>query len=143
MDGILNAVCAQIVGNYADAGMAQRRPAAPLAPWQEKRAKESMDDGACVSLAELAQECGLSVAHFGRAFRGTTGVSPHQWLLSRRIAKAEALLANTRLALSQIALECGFANQSHFTNVFKKFTNDSPGSWRHTLDSPGHDSAAK
>jgi AraC family transcriptional regulator len=93
-----------------------------LASWQEKRAKEMIEarlDGD-ISPAALAQECGLSVSHFARAFRRSTGMAPHQWLLQRRVAKAKQAMRETDAPLVEIAVSCGFADQSHFTRVFSK-----------------------
>jgi AraC-like DNA-binding protein len=56
--------------------------------WQERRAKEMMNSRMDLTLAELAGECAVSVSHFTRAFRHSTGFSPHQWLLAQRISKA-------------------------------------------------------
>ena len=91
-----------------------------LAPWQERRAKEILSanlDGS-VPLKEVARECRLSVSHFSRAFRRTMGVAPHNWLLTRRIEVAKEKLRDTGLSLSDVALACGFADQSHLTRVF-------------------------
>jgi AraC family transcriptional regulator len=70
------------------------------------------------------------VTHFARAFRQSIGASPHQWLLARRIDKAMSLLAGSDLTLAQIALACGFSDQSHLTRVFKVAVGTSPGRWR-------------
>jgi AraC-like DNA-binding protein len=83
-----------------------------------------------ISPAELAQECGLSVSHFARAFRRSTGMAPHQWLLQRRVAKAKQAMRETDAPLVEIAVSCGFADQSHFTRVFSKAAGISPGCWR-------------
>jgi len=103
-----------------------------LAPWQERRAKEIIEanlDGQ-VPLTQLARECGLSTGHFSRAFKDTMGVPPHQWLLRRRIENAMRLLRNQHLSLPEVALACGFSDQSHFTRVFTKLSGTSPGAWR-------------
>jgi AraC-like DNA-binding protein len=103
-----------------------------LAPWQERRAKEILDarlDGG-VSLATLAGACDLSVRHFSRAFRQSTGQSPHRWLLERRLDRARGLLELSAQSLSEIAAACGFANQSHFTRTFTRAVALSPGAWR-------------
>jgi AraC-like DNA-binding protein len=91
-----------------------------LAPWQLKRAGEKLaaNPAGDVSMAELASDCGLSTSHFSRAFRQSTGRSPHQWLMQHRISQAKGLLPDHKLSLSEIALACGFADQSHFTRVF-------------------------
>ena len=83
-----------------------------------------------VPLAELARACKLSPSHFARAFRQTTGRPPHRWLVEQRIEKAKQLLVDTTLSLAQIAQNCGFADQSHFTRVFAQLVQSSPGQWR-------------
>jgi AraC-like DNA-binding protein len=106
-----------------------------LAPWQERRAKEIISanlDG--VPLADVARECRLSTSHFQRAFRRTVGMAPHKWLLSRRIELAKEKLRDDRLPLSDVALECGFGDQSHLTRVFTRLVGTSPGAWRRLLD---------
>ena len=106
--------------------------AGTLAGWQERRAKAMLAENinGNISLAHLAQECRLSVRHFTRAFRASTGVSAHTWLLRLRIEKAKTLLLSSRRALAEIALECGFADQSHMTRVFRRSIGLSPGVWR-------------
>jgi AraC family transcriptional regulator len=107
-----------------------------LAPWQERRAQEVLSanlDGS-VPLKDVARECRLSVSHFSRAFRRTIGVAPHNWLVTRRIEVAKEKLRDTRLSLSNVALACGFADQSHLTRVFTGMVGVSPGAWRRALD---------
>ena len=83
-----------------------------------------------VRINAAARECGLSSGYFTRAFRQTTGVSPHQWLIRKRVERARGLLLGNGLGLADIALVCGFVDQSHFSRVFTKFEGDSPGRWR-------------
>jgi len=107
-----------------------------LAAWQERRAKEILSanlEGE-VSLMDLARECRLSISHFARAFRKSTGLSPHQWLLHRRVEAAKALLNDSKLSLGEIAISCGFADQSHFTRVYTRLYGISPGAWRRQTD---------
>jgi AraC family transcriptional regulator len=108
-----------------------------LAPWQERRAKEMMsaDLEGATSIALLAAECRLSAAHFTRCFRQSTGLAPHQWLLRRRVEVARDMLlqnghSHRRPSLADIGVACGFADQSHFTRVFKRVVGVSPGIWR-------------
>src|SRR5271169_4439228 len=103
-----------------------------LATWQERRAKELMNANlqGDISTVELARECSLSAGHFARAFRHSTGLSPHQWLLRRRIEEAHALLRDGAYTLAEIARACGFADQSHFTKAYTRLRGISPGAWR-------------
>jgi AraC family transcriptional regulator len=103
-----------------------------LAPWQEVRAKSLMSAhlGCDVTLAFLASECKLSVSHFSRSFKQCTGKPPHRWLLLSRIDKAKEFLISAEMPLAQIALMCGFSDQSHFTRVFSRTVGTSPGTWR-------------
>jgi AraC family transcriptional regulator len=103
-----------------------------LAAWQERRAKEFMSANLQrdVSTAAVAAECSLSAGHFARAFRRSTGLSPHQWLLCRRIDEAHGLLRARRLSLAEIARACGFADQSHFTKAYARLRGITPGAWR-------------
>jgi AraC family transcriptional regulator len=103
-----------------------------LAAWQVKRACEKLEAelGGKVPLEEIAAEFGLSVSHFSRAFRTSTGLPPHKWLLRQRVRAAQQLMTVRDLSLSEIAISSGFANQSHFTRVFSSIVGVSPGVWR-------------
>lgn len=83
-----------------------------------------------VTVADIARHCGLSVGHFVSAFKQSTGLTPHHWLIERRVDEAKRLLKHGKLPLAQIALACGFANQSHFTRVFRLTTGFTPAAWR-------------
>lgn len=116
-----------------------------LAGWQERRAKEILEAHltAPVRIGTVAQACRLSCSHFSRAFRLSTGRSPYRWLTSRRIARAEILLRDTQLPLAEIAIGCGFADQSHFSRVFHRAIGMSPGAWRRWQGAQaGHGDAA-
>ena len=129
------------VGTHAATAYGGMRPVVRplrggLAPWQMKRVENTLAANleGDVSLADLANDCGVSVSHFSRAFRQSKGLSPHQWLLRHRIEQAKALLPDRTLSLSDVALSCGFADQSHFTRVFARITGVSPGAWRRDLE---------
>ena len=108
-----------------------------LAPWQLRRACDTMaaELETNHSIGRLAGECGLSSSHFARAFKETTGLAPHQWLTRRRVQRARELLAQTTMELTDIALACGFVDQSHFSRVFARTEKQSPGRWRRQLAS--------
>ncbi|MDF3982541.1 AraC family transcriptional regulator [Luteibacter sp. PPL201] len=107
-----------------------------LASWQERRAVTFMEDRLDQSfpVAAVAKACGLSVNHFSRAFRRSTGKPPHRWLLDRRVERAQSLLRSTDMSLADVALACGFAEQSHFTRVFTRTVGRPPGAWRRTAE---------
>ena len=108
-----------------------------LAPWQLRRACDAMEAEleASHSISRLADECGLSSSHFARGFKETTGLAPHQWLTRRRVQRARELLSQTTMELTDIALACGFVDQSHFSCIFARTEKQSPGRWRRQLAS--------
>jgi AraC-like DNA-binding protein len=86
-----------------------------------------------ISITELAEACGLSAGALVRGFKKSTGVSPHQWLLHRRIDLAIELMSDPDTSLAQIAFSAGFSDQSHFSRVFAQKMNVTPGAWRKSL----------
>jgi AraC family transcriptional regulator len=83
-----------------------------------------------IPLADIARECGLSRQYFTKSFKATLGVTPHRWLQQYRLKKAKHLLQTTSHPIADIAIECGFADQSHFTHVFVALTGGTPAAWR-------------
>ncbi len=112
-----------------------------LALWQLERATEVLEAhiGHHICLSAVARECGLTASYFARAFKASTGLAPSQWLVNRRIAMAKTLLSTTPKMLSEIALDCGFTDQSHFTRVFAQRVGVSPGRWRATAAAPSRE----
>ena len=74
----------------------------------------------------LAAMAGLSTYHFARAFHQSVGMPPHNYLLSRRLDRAERMLRETQLPLSEIAVATGFSDQSHLSRHFRRRTGMSP-----------------
>jgi AraC-like DNA-binding protein len=87
-----------------------------------------------LSVSEMAALVGLSESWFATVFRQTTGKTPLQWQLSRRIEAARQLLDDEALSIAEIAAQYGFADQAHFTKVFRQFTGDTPAAWRKRRD---------
>ncbi|MGA1805478.1 helix-turn-helix domain-containing protein [Rhizobium sp. HT1-10] len=133
LEHILNAVCAHVVFKYGRVTF--REGPAKLAPLQERRAKEvmlaSFDN--TVSLHALAAECGLSVSHFSKAFRNTTGLPPHRWLTVQRVEQAKYLIESAEMGFAEIAAFCGFSDQAHFSRVFSRVTGASPTKYRSSI----------
>lgn len=132
VDHVAAALCSHVAHTYGGIRGVRKLPRGGLAPWQEKRAKELLESDLSgeFPLSRLALECGLSVRHFTRAFRQSVGMPPHRYLLKRRIERARDLLRNPALSLLDVALACGFADQSHFTRLFRASMDMSPGVWR-------------
>jgi len=86
--------------------------------------------GGRITLANLAATAGLSRMYFAKQFRATTGMRPHDFVLRKRIARAQQMLAATSDTLVDIALSVGFQTQAHFTTVFKKFAGNTPYQFR-------------
>jgi AraC-like DNA-binding protein len=86
--------------------------------------------GESIDLAGLASIAGMSVFHFARQFKHSAGVTPHHYLVARRIERARAMLTETDLSLSEIALATGFADQSHFARHFRQMTGTTPREFR-------------
>lgn len=83
-----------------------------------------------LNIAGLARVTSLSDWHFARAFKQTTGLSPHQFVLRRRIMRAKYLLRKTALPLAEIAAATGFSSQSHMNDVFRQKVGTTPGRYR-------------
>jgi AraC-like DNA-binding protein len=132
VDHMMLALTAHVAQTYGGLRPPAESSRSGLAPWQVKRACERLDSdlGGTLSLQQVAAEFDLSVSHFSRAFRISTGLPPHQWLLRRRVKAAKQLMTVRGLPLSEIAVSAGFANQSHLTKVFSALVGISPAAWR-------------
>jgi AraC family transcriptional regulator len=132
IDHAMLALTAHVAQTYGGLRRSAELVRGGLAPWQAKRACERLESDLVgrLSLQQVAAEFDLSVSHFSRAFRISTGLPPHQWLLRQRVKAAQQLMTVRDLPLSDIAMSAGFANQSHFTRVFTAVVGVSPGAWR-------------
>jgi AraC family transcriptional regulator len=83
-----------------------------------------------LSLAELAAVAQMSPAHFARLFKCATGQTPHQYVITCRMERAKQLLTETRLPLHEIGAQVGYADQSHFTALFRQYVATTPKAHR-------------
>ncbi|WP_076864320.1 helix-turn-helix domain-containing protein [Bradyrhizobium mercantei] len=106
-----------------------------LSPKVLRRAIERLrsDKNADVSLRALAEEAGLSRFHFCRAFKESTGLSPHAWLRQHHLERAMMMLRDTDDAIASIAAALGYSSQAAFAAAFKKLTGASPSNWRRRI----------
>jgi AraC family transcriptional regulator len=105
---------------------------AGLAPWQALRVVRHVDVNLSDRLlvSDMARIAGLSLSHFSRAFSRHFSQSPRAYIINRRVEEAKRLMVTTDLRLSQIALECGFADQAHLSRLFRRLVGISPLTWR-------------
>jgi AraC family transcriptional regulator len=103
-----------------------------LAPWQVQRVTKHID--AALELTIRARDCAkiacLSTGHFSRAFKASFGETFADYVTRRRTERAQEMMIMTDQPLCEIALRCGFADQSHFSRVYRNQIGSSPGSWR-------------
>jgi AraC family transcriptional regulator len=76
---------------------------------------------------------GYSRSHFLRMFHATTGMTPHRYVLNRRIERARRRLGDADMSIAQVAYCCGFSNQAHLTLAFRKVCGLTPGEYRREL----------
>ena len=126
---VLEAAAAlEVAADPASPGTASRG----LTPWQIQRIQTYIEDNLSrsVTVTALASVVHLGPSHFRRAFKASLGVSPHAYVIERRIRRAQQLMLETNLPLSEIALQVGFADQAHLTTRFHRTVGKTPGLWR-------------
>jgi AraC family transcriptional regulator len=132
VDCIGTAIIARLLDWASRAASSERPKASELVRWRLKRAIDYVEAHLAepVSLADVASAAGLTRMHFAAQFRAATGLRPHEYLLRRRIERAQEMLIETAMPVVDVALSVGFQTQSHFTSVFKNFVGQPPHAWR-------------
>ena len=125
------ALALHLVQNYA-VSSARPAPAGGLGERSLNRVLEYIHAnlGSDLHLKELADIADLSAFHFAKLFKRSTGRSPHQYVLQQRLECAKALLRNRHIGLSEVSLRAGFSDQSHLSNVFRRFVGLTPSRFR-------------
>lgn len=134
-DGMRTAVAAHLLGHFT---VDRWQKSMRMPTLDRKRLKRVFDFIEArlmsdISLDELAAEACFSAFHFSRLFREATGMSPHRYVMNRRVEAARKMLASDGASLVQIALGAGFGSQANFTRVFRKMTGTTPGQYRQLL----------
>lgn len=113
-------------------GIVPKHKSGGLAGWQcsalRKHIVENIRDR--ISISDLAETANLSTSHFCRAFRVSFDCSPSQFITQQRVERSRKMLLETNESLSQIAFDCGFSDQSHFSRIFHDLTGETPWRWR-------------
>lgn len=135
VDHLLQGLCAYMASTYGGSSTRPDIVRGALAPWQQRLTTQMMRERIFegISINELAEACGLSAGALARGFKKSTGLSPHQWLLSRRVDLALELMTDPDISLAEIAFNAGFSDQSHFSRVFMQRMGVAPGAWRKSL----------
>lgn len=109
-----------------------------LAPWQVKQVAAFVDAhlDQRILVEHLAHRARLSASHFCRAFKTTTGETPHAYVMRRRLERAQTLILETDDSLSQIADACGLSDQAHLTRLFRRHLGITPHQWRRRRSLP-------
>jgi AraC family transcriptional regulator len=132
LDSIEQALAVALVNDYAVQRPSPRICRGGLTPARLRKVVElvhaEMDSD--LSLEELADAAGLSITHFSQMFRQSTGQSPHQFLLDRRIERAKQMLRAAEMRVLDVAVACGFKSQQHFARVFRSVCGASPTEYR-------------
>jgi AraC family transcriptional regulator len=132
VEGIQIALAAHLLGHYTIDRWRPPEKSPSLDPRRLQRVLDYIEASlkADIRLEELAAQACLSPFHFSRLFREATGLSPHRYVIDRRVQAARQELARNNLSLVEIALEFGFGSQANFTRVFRKATSLTPGQYR-------------
>jgi AraC family transcriptional regulator len=126
------ALASRLAANYAVSKPALGFKSNGLSPSQLEQVmdyiKANLTDD--ISILDLAKLTHMSESHFSRSFKQSVGIAPYQYLMQQRVERAKELLKQRSIVISTIALDCGFANQTHLTKVFRQMTGMTPKAYQ-------------
>lgn len=133
MDSRASLILLQLLRQHSTLGEgSQRSRRGGLAPHHLRRVCATMTDDLAqeVPLSELAAMVGVSYHHFCHAFKASTGMAPHQWLVERRVERACELLRSTRLSVTEVAAAVGYDDPNQLLRVFRNRRGTTPAGYR-------------
>ena len=121
--------------NYSKREFELKEYSGGLPPYKLKQAIEYINDNLDrpIKITDIAKLVDISSYYFCRLFNQSTGVSPYQYVIQQRVAKAKNLIENSKLPLADISYECGFSSQSQMTQHFRKIIGITPKVYRNRL----------
>lgn len=131
-DAVATVIAVHLLRHYSSVPRSTLRGPAVLPVSILKRATEYIEENLAedLSLADVARAANFSPYHFARLFKASTGTSPHQYIIRRRVERARVLLTTTRWPIAQIAHEVGFASASHLSTHFRRAFGVTPTDFR-------------
>lgn len=126
------ALAARLVACYSSHLLNSPNTKDGLPAWRLKRVTDFIEENidSELGIAEIAAIAGFSEYHFSRLFKSRTGITPHRYVMQRRVARAKELLSRSQMSIKEISTSLGFSDQAHFTTVFKNATGMTPKHFR-------------
>ncbi|MBV8574042.1 MAG: helix-turn-helix transcriptional regulator, partial [Acetobacteraceae bacterium] len=135
VDALRSQACVHVLRHYANVAFREPSGAGGLSQAQRRLLAHYVDENLDrnISLADLAGVVKHSVFHFMRKFRAEFGSPPHAYVMQRRIEQARRQLARRDIPLKVVAANCGFADQSHMTRLFRRVLGTTPAEYRNSV----------
>jgi len=135
VETLAQSLAVHLIASHSSLSVPSRTPACPMSPRKFARAKEFIEANLArdISLLEIADAVSMSVFHFAKMFKQTSGRAPHQYMTERRMLEARSLLHRSGLSVAEIAATVGFQSRTHFAVLFHRHLGMSPREFRAVL----------
>ncbi len=132
LDCLLDTFVFTLLREHSTAAVRERSGSERLTTYRLRQITDYIDSqlAGAITLSDLVRVGGVSTLHFVRAFKNSAGITPYQFVLARRIARAKQLLTASALGIADIATACGFSNAAHFSKAFVRSVGISPSRYR-------------